>query len=196
MARNPVDEPIHQLLQERWSPYAFDPDRAVAGSDLDALFCAARWAASSYNAQPWRYIVGVKGQSDEVWRQIHDEVLLEGNQAWTANAPVLALGVIETRFEHNGKPNAAAEHDLGAAAAQLTLEATARGLVVHQMIGLDGPKGHSLFGLEESQKVLTGLAIGYAGRPDALPEDIAKRDDKERSRKPLNEVLLRGGWSA
>ena len=123
-------------------------------------------------------------------------MLLEGNQAWTANAPVLALGVIETRFEHNGKPNAAAEHDLGAAAAQLTFEATARGLVVHQMIGLDGPKGHSLFGLEESQKVLTGLAIGYAGRPDALPEDIAKRDDKERSRKPLNEVLLRGGWSA
>jgi uncharacterized iron-regulated protein len=136
MAKNPVDQPIHGLMQNRWSPYAFDPSRSVATEDLAAIFEAARWAASAYNAQPWRYIVGVKGRNDEVWERIHDQVLVEGNQAWTGHAPVLALGIVRSAYEHNDKPNGTAEHDLGAASASLTLEATARGLVVHQMGGI------------------------------------------------------------
>lgn len=194
MAKNPVDQPIHGLMQNRWSPYAFDPSRSVASEDLAAVFEAARWAASAYNAQPWRYIVGVKGRNDEVWERIHDQVLVEGNQAWTAHAPVLALGIVRSAYEHNDKPNGTAEHDLGAASASLTLEATARGLVVHQMGGILPDVAADLFGLEQPFKALTGLAIGYAGDGSALPEDIAQRDQKPRQRKPLSEIILAGGW--
>ena len=126
---------IHRLLRDRHSPYAFDPDRGVDEKDVRALFEAARWTMSSFNAQPWRYVVGVKLRDKETWTKIHS-VLVEGNQPWAANAPVLALGIVERNFEHNGKPNNTAGHDLGAASACLTLEATARGLVVHQMAGI------------------------------------------------------------
>ena len=194
MSRNPVSQAILPALAERWSPYSFDPDRSVAGSDLDALFEAARWAASAFNDQPWRYIVGVKGQDDGVWEKIHG-LLMEGNQPWTANAPVLVLGIYDSVFAHNGKPNGSALHDLGAASAQLTAEATARGLVVHQMAGVHGDKAHAAFGLSESLKVVTALAIGYAGQGQNLPDGYAERDQRPRSRKPVSELVLAGGWS-
>ena len=105
----PTEHPIHDLLRQRWSPYAFDPDRPVSQSDLQALFEAARWAMSSYNAQPWRYIVGVRERNPEVWEQVHS-VLVEGNQPWAKNAPVLALGGVGHNFEHNEKDKKAAVH--------------------------------------------------------------------------------------
>ncbi len=188
----PVEHPIHALLTERHSPYAFDPAREVSEVDLSSLFEAARWTMSSYNAQPWRYIVGVRGRSQATWDTLH-QVLLEGNQPWAANAPVLALGVIEKHFEYNGKPNKAAAHDLGAASAMLTLEATARGLVVHQMIGIDPDAAHGAFGLADSQEALTGLAIGYEGTPDVIPAQYAERDEAPRERKPLADIIIDGG---
>ena len=115
----PTDYPIHDLLRQRWSPYAFNPNRSVSDDDLRALFEAARWTMSSYNAQPWRYIVGVRERSPAVWDQVFS-ILVEGNQPWAKNAPVLALGLVEHNFEHNGKENKAAIHDLGAASASLT----------------------------------------------------------------------------
>ncbi len=182
---------IHTLLSQRRSPYSLDPQRAVPTEDLLALFEAARWAASSFNAQPWRYIIGVKDSDDGLWEKIHG-LLLSGNQPWTRNAPVLALGIMQTDFDHNGKPNAAAMHDLGAASAQLTLEATARGLVVHQMGGLRTDDAHSAFELSANLQVVTALAIGYAGSGENLDAEIAKRDGRPRERKPLNEILLAG----
>src|SRR5215467_11266332 len=125
------DHPIHELIAKRWSPYAFS-DRTVSDDDLKSLFEAARWAASSYNEQPWRYIVATKANAAEFERLL--SCLLEGNQAWARAAPVLALGCTSLRFALNGKPNAAAAHDLGLASASLTFEATSRGLFVHQMI--------------------------------------------------------------
>ena len=187
----PTEVDIHPLLQQRHSPYAFDPDRAVAQEDLRALFEAARWTMSSYNAQPWRYIVGVKARDGETWEKIHS-VLLEGNQPWAANAPVLALGVVEHNFEYNGKPNKAAGHDLGAASAFLTLEATARGLVVHQMIGIDPDRAREVFGIEGSLEPLTALAIGYGGEPHHIPQAYAERDAGPRARKPVEEILIAG----
>ena len=182
---------IHPLLAERHSPYAFDPTREVAEEDVLALFEAARWTMSSYNAQPWRYILGVKARDQEIWNKVHS-VLLEGNQPWAANAPVLALGVVEHNFEYNGKPNKAAAHDLGAASAYLTLEATARDLVVHQMIGIEPEKAKEVFGLTDGQEALTGLAIGYAGTPEQIPEAYAERDAAPRERKPLSELIIGG----
>src|SRR5579872_15138 len=117
--------PIHELIAKRWSPYCFAPDPVPLG-DLRALFEAATWAASSYNEQPWRYIVATKDNGEEFAKLL--SCLVEGNQAWAKEAPVLALGCASLKFAHNGKPNAAALHDLGQASATLSLEATARGL--------------------------------------------------------------------
>jgi len=188
----PTEHPIHDLLRQRFSPYAFDPDRTVSQADLEALFEAARWSMSSYNAQPWRYIVGVRERDREVWQQVHG-VLVAGNQPWTKNAPVLALGVVEHNFEHNGKPNKAAVHDLGAASASLTFEATARGLCVHQMIGIEPDKAREVFGLSGSLEPLTGLAIGYLGDASVVDQEYAERDSNDRQRKPMDELVIRGG---
>ena len=190
--KNPTDYPIHDLLSARWSPYAFDPNKTVDSATLHSLFEAARWAMSSYNAQPWRYIVGNRATDDGVWNQVHD-VLVEGNKPWTKNASVLALGLAVRDFEHNGKPNKAALHDLGAASASLTFEATSHGLVVHQMIGIDPDKARSVFGIDDSMDAVTALAIGYAGDASAVDEEYAKRDQKKRERKPLSEIIVRGG---
>src|SRR5262245_14455354 len=117
------NQPIHELLARRWSPYAF-ADRAVSVEDLRSLFEAARWAASSYNEQPWRYIVATKANRPEFERLL--SCLVEGNQAWAKAAPALALGCTSLRFALNNQPNAAAVHDLGLASANLTVEATHR----------------------------------------------------------------------
>ena len=122
-----------RVFREAWSPYAFS-DRPVSEDDLRSLFEAARWAASSYNEQPWRYIVATRTDTEAFERLV--SCLVEGNQPWAKLAPVLALGCTSLNFAANGRPNDAAEHDLGAASACLCLEATARGLFVHQMIGI------------------------------------------------------------
>jgi nitroreductase len=184
--------PINELLVKRHSPYAFDPERPVAQGDLDALLEAARWTMSSYNAQPWRYIVGVKNDGTDTWGKIH-ACLVEGNQPWAINAPVLALGLVKTTFDYNGKPNAAAEHDLGAASAMLTVEAVARGLCVHQMIGIEPDKVIATFDPGEDIKPLTGLAIGYVGDPAHVPAAYAERDAAPRERLPLAAILLSDG---
>jgi nitroreductase len=117
------DHPIHELLSRRWSPYAF-ADRDVSAEDLRAIFEAARWAASSYNEQPWSFVVATRHEPDAFQRVL--SCLVEGNQAWARHAPVLALGVARDTFSRNDRPNAAARHDLGLATGNLLTEATAR----------------------------------------------------------------------
>jgi nitroreductase len=185
------DHPIHELLAQRWSPYAF-ADQSVTDQELRSLFEAARWTASSYNEQPWRYIVAKKQDADE-FERLHS-CLLEGNQAWAKAAPVLAVGCVSLRFEMNDKPNSAAVHDLGAASASLTFEATNRGMAVHQMIGIDPDKVRETFGLPEAYQPVTGLAIGFAAPADTLPERLRERDLAPRTRKPLNEFVFSGQW--
>src|SRR3954467_5491635 len=187
------DHPVHELIAKRWSPYAF-ADRAVSGEDLRSLFEAARWAASSYNEQPWAYVVATKGEPDAFERLLC--CLVEGNQGGAAAAPGLALGCTSLRFTRNGKPNAAAVHDLGLASATLTLEATARGLVVHQMIGILPDKARDLYHIPEGVQAVTGLAVGYAADPGTLPEKYRERDLAPRSRKPLAEFVFGGEWGA
>jgi nitroreductase len=185
------DHPIHELLAKRWSPYAF-ADRPVPEDDLRSLFEAARWAASSYNEQPWSYIVATKADPGAFERLL--SCLVEGNQAWARAAPVLALGCTSLRFALNNKPNAAAVHDLGLAGASLTLEATARGLAVHQMIGILPDRAREVYRIPEGVQPMTGLAIGYAADPDTLPEKYRERDLAPRARKPLVEFVFGGEY--
>ena len=181
------DHPIHELLASRWSPYGFS-DRPVSNDDLRSLFEAARWAPSSYNKQPWRYIVATKANPEEFGRLL--SCLVDGNQAWAKAAPVLALGCTSLNFVRNGKPNAAAVHDLGLASANLVLEATSRGLFVHQMIGILPDKARELYRIPEGVQPLTGVAIGYVATPNSLPDAYKQRDLAPRSRRRSGRVCL------
>jgi nitroreductase len=185
------DHPIDELLVDRWSPYGF-ADRPVSAEDLRSLFEAARWAPSSYNEQPWRYIVATRDDS-ELFQQVLS-CLVEGNQGWARRAPVLAIGCTSLNFARNGKPNPAAVHDLGLASGNLCVEATARGLAVHQMIGILPDKVRDLFGVPEEFQPMTALAIGYAAEPDAVPEPLKQRDLAPRQRKPLGEFVFGEQW--
>ena len=187
------DHPIQELIASRWSPYAL-AERPVSDDDLRSLFEAARWAASSYNEQPWSYIVATKANPAEHERLL--SCLVEGNQPWAKAAPVLALGCTNLQFARNNKPNAAAMHDLGLASATLTFEATARGLSVHQMIGILPDRARELYGIPDGVQPLTGLAIGYAGDPEILPDAYKQRDLAARQRKPLAEFVFGGRWGA
>jgi len=189
--RSSTDYPVHDLITKRWSPYSFD-DRPVSESDLHSLFEAARWAASSYNEQPWSYIVATKEDTAEFERLL--SCLVEGNQVWAKAAPVLALGIATLKFARNKKPNRVAVHDLGLAAGNLCLEATARGLMVHQMVGIMPDKAREIYEIPEDSEAVTGLAIGYVGNPDSLPDNLKERDRAARQRKPLGEFVFGGKW--
>ena len=184
---------IQEILMKRWSPYAFS-DRDVSDEDLRSLFEAARWAASSYNEQPWSYIVATRARASDFERVL--SCLVEGNQAWAKAASVLALGVATLSFKRNGKANKVALHDLGLAAGNLVLEATARGLCVHQMVGILPDRARELYEIPEGSEAVTGIAIGYAGDPDTLPEELKQRDLTPRERKPLRDFVFGRSWGS
>ena len=126
--------PIEYVLRQRWSPLAFS-EQLVEPEKLGSVLEAARWAASSYNEQPWSFIVATKENQAEFDRLLG--CLAEGNQVWARNAPVLMMSVAKLYFERNGVENRHAFHDVGAAAASLAIQAMANGLFIHQMAGFD-----------------------------------------------------------
>jgi len=186
-----TDYPTNDLITTRWSPYSF-ANRSVSDEDLKSLFEAARWAASSFNEQPWTYIVAKKEDTEEFGRLV--SCLVEVNQVWAKEASVLALGVTRLNFSGNSQPNRVANHDLGLATANLVFEATARGLSVHQMAGIQPDKIRELYSVPDGYEPLTAIAIGYAGDPNNLPEALRPRDGARRPRKPLAEFVFRGKW--
>jgi thioredoxin type arsenate reductase len=185
------DHPVHPLIAWRWSPYAFDA-RPVDDDDLRALFEAARWAPSSYNEQPWRWVVATKGEPAAFARLL--SCLVEANRTWAQHAPVLALGVTMLRFARNARPNRAAHHDLGLAAGNLLVEATARGLLVHQMIGIEPARARELYAIPPDAEPVTALAIGHLGDPARLPEALRDRDRTPRTRRALGELVFADRW--
>jgi len=186
-----TDYPVHELIASRWSPYSF-ANRSVSDEDLRSIFEAARWASSSYNEQPWSFLVAKKEEADEFGRLL--SCLVEANQKWAKSASVLALGISRLNSARNNEPNRAAIHDLGLAAANLVLEATARGLAVHQMIGIFPNKVRELYSVPEGYDPMTAIAMGYAGDPINLPEELRARDAARRPRKPFKEFVFRSKW--
>jgi nitroreductase len=184
---------IHDLMQSRWSPRAFDPDKPVSHDDLLALLEAARWAASCYNDQPWRFVVCDKNTNADSW-QYALSTLAERNQLWAKNAPILILSVAMGKFNHNDKPNRWAIYDTGAAAANLCLQATALGLIVHQMGGFDAEKAHELFHIPSDCTPMAMMAVGYQGTIDVLDEDFKASELAQRSRVALDERFYTGRW--
>jgi nitroreductase len=186
-----ADYPVQELIPRRWSPYSF-ADRCVSPEDLQSLFEAARWAPSSYNEQPWRFIVARREDGEAHAKVL--SCLVEANQAWARYVPVLALGVISKAFAHNNKPNRCAPHDLGLATANLMLEATARGLHVHAMAGIRPDTARAVFGIPDGYDAFTGLAIGYAGVCESLSEEVRSRDAERRGRKPIRTFVFGTTW--
>lgn len=183
--RGVTDIPVEELLLQRWSPRALS-DKPVGDADLKSLFTAAAWAASSFNEQPWRFVVGRKG--DETWTKIYNS-LMPMNQLWTKNAPILFATFAKKTFSHNKSPNSVAQHDVGAASANLALQATALGLHAHGMAGFDKSALHAALQVPDDFEPVACWAVGYPGDPAALPEHFQKMEGQPRTRKPLNEFV-------
>ena len=183
--------PIHELLRRRWSPRAFS-SRPVEPDTLRSLLEAARWAPSSYNEQPWSFIVATKEDEAEYARLL--SCLVEGNIQWAQHAPVLMGSVAKLHFDENGERNRHALHDVGQAVANLIVQATALGLVVHQMAGILPEKVRALYGVPEQYEPVAGIALGYPGDPQSLPEGLRQRELAPRVRKPLTEFVFSGRW--
>ncbi len=184
--------PILPILAERYSPYVFEPKQVERAKLLSCLE-AARWAASSFNEQPWSFIVAVREDAAEFTRML--SCLLEANQEWAKDAGVLMLTVISKTFTRNGSPNRVAEHDLGLAAGNLTAQAAALGLQVHQMAGVNLAKVRQSYGIPETHEPMTAIALGYAGdATQAANKALAERDLAPRARKPLSQIVFTGAW--
>jgi len=158
------------------------------------LLEAARWAPSSFNEQPWRFVVGRRGD-DDAWQGILD-CLVEANQAWARRAPVLMLSVANTRFAHGDKPNAHAWHDTGQATASLSLQATAMGLSVHQMAGFSAAEARRRFAIPDVFEPVACLAVGRRGAADVADGELAARDAAPRRRRGIDTFVSGATWGA
>ncbi|HWT87344.1 MAG TPA: nitroreductase family protein [Candidatus Angelobacter sp.] len=187
----PVEFPVHELIQNRWSPRAFS-DKAVPQEVLRSLFEAARWAPSSSNEQPWAYIVATKDDAENFEKSLG--ALVEFNANWAKKAPVLVIAVAQLAFAKNNAPNRNAQYDVGAASLQLSIEATARGLVVHQMAGFDPETAREAYDIPQGWEPIAAMAIGYPGDAASLPEPLQSREKAPRSRKRIHEFVMSGQW--
>jgi nitroreductase len=186
------DHDILDLFAERWSPRAFS-DRRVAPEKIQRMLEAARWTMSSFNEQPWRYVIASRHDDPAAYERLLG-CLNEFNQKWARHAPVLMMSFCKTTFSRNGDPNQCAPHDVGAASAALTFQATAMDLYVHQMAGIRKDVIRETYDVPEDVEPMAGLAVGYLGDPDVLPPGQQESERTPRSRKPLDEFVFGEEW--
>ena len=188
----PVGVPVHDLIKHRWSPRAFD-SKPLTAHDLKCLFEAARWASSSYNAQPWYFIIATKEDPENFQKVL--STFVEFNQGWAKNAAAVGLSVAGHKMPHDGSQNRHAFHDVGQAATTLSLEAASHGFQVHQMAGILPDKAREVFGIPADFEAVAGFAIGYPGDPNSLPEGrLRDQESGDRQRKPLSDFVFTGKW--
>ena len=195
MIEKPADteQPIEKVIAERWSGRAYDPNIPVTEAQITALTEAARWAPSCFGDEPWRYILWDKFSDPENWQKAFD-CLAEGNQQWAKNAPLLILAASVETFSQNDKTNRWSGYDTGAASLSLCLQATAMGLMSHQMGGFDTDKIRQVFDLPADLHLWSMMAIGHAAPLDDLSPEQLERELKPRQRRPLAEQFFHGGW--
>ena len=189
-----TDHDILDLIRHRWSPRAFDPSRDVAITDLWRLFEAARWAPSSMNEQPWRFVVASRTRSPEAHAALVG-AMTGRNPEWAGSAPMLVLVALRPTLERNETINPHAWYDVGQAVAFLTLQATSIGLSVRQMEGFDRERARAACAVPEPFEPAVIMAIGYAGDPEALTVDKHREAErKPRSRRPVLDSVFDGTW--
>lgn len=180
---------INPLILNRWSP------RSMTGEELDedtimSLFEAARWAPSSYNNQPWRFIYAKR--NTESWQKIFD-LLAEPNKVWAKDAALLVIVISHKNFEHNGRFSITHQYDTGAAWENLALEASSRGLVAHGMQGFDYIKARAALDIPDDFDVMAMIAIGKQGSKENLHPNLQERENPN-DRKPLKEIIMEGSF--
>lgn len=183
--RNETQVPLAHPLAQRWSPRAFDASFELTGEDIAALGEAARWAPSAANTQPTRFIVARRGT--QTFNTIVN-TLAGFNRDWAPNASLLIVAIAEVT--RDGEPMRWAEYDLGQAAAQLTVEATHRGFITHQMGGFDPAAISQAFDLGDNLRPVTVIAVGRHDDSDSVDPSIRERDLAPRGRRDLNDLAL------
>ena len=185
-----ADHDVHELIRRRWSPRAFDAARPVPRAELMRLFEAARWAPSSFNEQPWRFLVIERDESPAPWRAVMD-TLTPRNQAWAAAAPVLVLAAVKTTYDQNGAVNQMSWYDAGQAVAFLSLQATSQGLSLRQMEGFDREAARAALRVAAGFEPAVVMAVGYAGDPESLAiEKHREAERRPRQRRALGEIVV------
>lgn len=177
---------ISENIKNRWSPRAFD-SKPVEEEKLLSVLEAGRWAASAFNEQPWRFVVGKKGE--EKYNKIL-ACLIDWNQKWAGKAPVLILNLAKKTFSRNGKVNATALYDLGQAVAGMAIEAVNQGFVSHQMSGFDIERARLSLNISDDFQVVSVMALGYYGGVEELPEDMQRMEMSARERKAGENLLF------
>ena len=185
--------PINELIAKRWSPRAFDAGKIVEQTQIITMLEAARWAPSSYNDQPWRFIVCDKNSNLHAWQTAFD-CLMPSNQTWVKHAPLLVLGCANTILDVNQQANRFAQYDTGAAAENLCLQAASLGLMAHQMGGFNADAAREAFSIPAQFTPMAMICIGYEGDANTLPVDLKTRETEARKRKPLGELFFSGTW--
>ncbi len=183
--------PIHELLQQRWSPRAFN-GQSLSKEILTKLFEAARWASSRFNSQPWRFIVATNDDA-EGFEKLHS-YLMAGNQPWAKDASALITVVASLKGKPDSDPNPEFMYDVGLAVGQMVIEAMANGVYVHQMAGIERDKIKELYHVPDGHAIICCLAVGEMGDAGALPEPYNAPEIAPRERKPLSEFVFRGDW--
>lgn len=178
--------PVGKLFKHRWSPRAFS-EKQVEKEKLQSIFEAARWAPSARNEQPWRFILGQKG--DGTWEKIF-ESLVEWNQQWTVRAPILVLNLGKKVYDFKNMPNETYQYDTGQAVAMMVTEAVNQGLIGHQMSGFTAEKAIESFEIPDDYRPISVTAFGYYGDPELLPLEMKKSEFEERKRRPLVETVF------
>ncbi|MDR4489691.1 nitroreductase family protein [Candidatus Nitrosocosmicus agrestis] len=181
---------INSIFIERWSPRAMTGE-SITDETLMSLFEAARWAPSSFNNQPWRFLFAKKDTPN--WN-IFFNLLTEGNRAWAKNAAVLVVIISRKNFEYNKKPSITHQFDTGAAWENLALEASIKGIVAHGMQGFDYDKARKDLEIPSDFDVMAMIAIGIRGSPENLPLNLQEKEFPN-DRKELAEIVMEGRYS-
>lgn len=178
---------VNDIFINRWSPRAMSGE-PITDDELFALFEAARWAPSSHNNQPWRFVYAKR--DTQYWEKLFS-FLVEGNQAWVKNAAAVVVVISKTVSEYNGSFIRTHSFDTGSAWENLALQGTLNGLVVHGMSGLDYEKAAAGLGITENFKIEMMFAVGKPGDLMELPEKL-REIEKPSGRKELTEIVNEG----
>ncbi len=181
-----TDFPIHKLIARRWSARAFST-KIVEKSKLLSILEAARWAPSSRNEQPWRYIVFTDENPEKIDKA--RSVLLEIND-YAKRAPILICAITKRTYSDTGNYNRLHFHDLGAANENMFLESFNQGLIMHEMGGFDRDKARRIFNIPDEYEIGIMIAIGYQDSHEILPERYREKAKYPRERKQLSEIAF------
>lgn len=190
-----ADHPIDPLFLERWSPRAFTGE-VMPKADLETILEAARWAPSSYNSQPWRFVYALR--DTPAWDHLFG-LLNPFNQSWAKQAGALIIIMsCETMLPPGADqrvPSHSHSFDAGAAWGYLALQAERSGWAAHAMVGFDMARAATELHMPPGHRVEAAIAIGRKGDKSLLPEAMAARE-MPNTRESLAASMFEGSFPA